>query len=772
MPQSTSDESKQSLNEQNQNAGAFAVIKNDGSVVAWGNPENGGDVSAVSNMLDGSINVVQIYSAKNSFAALRADGSVVIWGDDFKGNRITTQIPELDGSINVVNIYSNNVGFVALRENGSLVTWGEVSDDYSSNTVKSKIDGFVDVKSVSLTDLAFAALRIDGSVVTWGDANSGGDSNAVSMQIDGSVPVKEIYSNGHAFAALREDGSVVTWGDQLNGGYVRTALKSQLDGKVDVKEIYPNEAAGVFCALLNDGSVVTWGNASFGLTNSKSQIPAGKNVLKVFSNQTAFVAQREDGSVSAWGDVYNGAAFGSIEKSLNGDIDVVDIVSSDYAFAALRKDGSVITWGQASSGGDSSTVASKLDGSTQVIKIVSNGSAFAAIRADGSVVTWGQVDSGGDSSSVAKALDGQIDVKVIFSNPNAFAALRDDGSVVTWGLAGGGGDSRAVKEKLDGTIKVTTIVSDDDGIVNGRTLTTSSAFAALRVDGSVVTWGASNVGGDSSSVASQINTNVLGFANESIDPLLIDVTKGAVNPFNNLPTGAVTIQSNTKVYTVGSILTATNTIKDTDDLGDFTYQWQTDLGVLASNTSKTYTLTKNEVGQQIWVSVNYTDKLGTFEKVKSALTSNITISKKASIADDEITGTTKADKLSGGLGNDTLIGGLGKDNLTGGVGADIFKFNAVNDTAAIAKNADTITDFKSNEKDKIDLSAIDANSTLIGNQAFKFVSGVQFDSSLIGQVYFNSKDQTVYGTTRVDNKIEFAIHLTGVKIVVADDFIL
>jgi alpha-tubulin suppressor-like RCC1 family protein len=141
MPQATSDE----LNAQNQNTGAFAVIKKDGSVVTWGNPESGGDSSLVSSMLDGTINVVHIYSAKNSFAALREDGSVVIWGGDFKGNRIITQIPELDGSIDVVNIYSNSAGFVALRADGSLVTWGEVSDFYGSNAVKSIIDGFVDV---------------------------------------------------------------------------------------------------------------------------------------------------------------------------------------------------------------------------------------------------------------------------------------------------------------------------------------------------------------------------------------------------------------------------------------------------------------------------------------------------------------------------------------------------------------------------------------------------------------------------------------------------
>jgi hypothetical protein len=33
----------------------------------------------------------------------------------------------------------------------------------------------------------------------------------------------------------------------------------------------------------------------------------------VFSNQTAFVARRIDGSVSAWGNVNNGATFSSVE---------------------------------------------------------------------------------------------------------------------------------------------------------------------------------------------------------------------------------------------------------------------------------------------------------------------------------------------------------------------------------------------------------------------------------------------------------------------------
>jgi hypothetical protein len=76
-------------------------------------------------------------------------------------------------------------------------------------------------------------------------------------------------------------------------------------------------------------------------------------------------------------------------------------------------------------------------------------------------------------------------------NSSAFAALRSDGSVVTWGSSGG--DSSAVASALNGTVDVTQVFS------------TGVAFAALRSDGSVVTWGDSRFGGDSSAVASALN---------------------------------------------------------------------------------------------------------------------------------------------------------------------------------------------------------------------------------------------------------------------------
>ena len=174
--------------------------------------------------------------------------------------------------------------------------------------------------------------------------------------------------------------------------------------------------------------------------------------------------------------------------------------NNGYAFAALKADGSVVTWGSNGDGGDSSGVAGQL--SSGVVQIFSTGSAFAALKVDGSVVTWGSAVYGGDSrpwgadGQPGSGVAGQLSsgVTQIFSNHAAFAALKADGSVVTWGKWIIGPYSIGVAGQLSSG--VTQIFS------------TSSAFAALKADGSVVTWGNSFQGGDSSGVAGQLNSGV------------------------------------------------------------------------------------------------------------------------------------------------------------------------------------------------------------------------------------------------------------------------
>jgi Ca2+-binding RTX toxin-like protein len=92
--------------------------------------------------------------------------------------------------------------------------------------------------------------------------------------------------------------------------------------------------------------------------------------------------------------------------------------------------------------------------------------------------------------------------------------------------------------------------------------------------------------------------------------------------------------------------------------------------------------------------------------------------------DDQLFGGGGNDTLDGGLGNDILSGGLGADVLMGEQGADIFKYTSVDESSGAVVNGvvqiDDITDFTQGE-DKIDLSAIDANGALPGDQAFTFL---------------------------------------------------
>ncbi|CAE7325517.1 unnamed protein product [Symbiodinium necroappetens] len=77
------------------------------------------------------------------------------------------------------------------------------------------------------------------------------------------------------------------------------------------------------------------------------------------------------------------------------------------------------------------------------------------------------------------------DVRSITANLSAFAALRGDGTVVTWGDCYAGGNSSRVQSKLQNVRQIQA---------------TDKAFAAIVGNGEVVAWGHPDYGGDCSSV--------------------------------------------------------------------------------------------------------------------------------------------------------------------------------------------------------------------------------------------------------------------------------
>ncbi|TKB76345.1 MAG: calcium-binding protein [Nitrospira sp.] len=132
-------------------------------------------------------------------------------------------------------------------------------------------------------------------------------------------------------------------------------------------------------------------------------------------------------------------------------------------------------------------------------------------------------------------------------------------------------------------------------------------------------------------------------------------------------------------------------------------------------------------------------------------------------------------EAGGGISVSILNGGAGADTLHGSGGAggnDTYDYNAVSDSPA-GGGRDTIVNFFVGEMgraEQIDLTDVDANSVLSGNQAF--IWGGPFTA---GHLRYNTTTGILSGNTDGDAAAEFEIQLLGVPALVvggADTHIL
>lgn len=138
---------------------------------------------------------------------------------------------------------------------------------------------------------------------------------------------------------------------------------------------------------------------------------------------------------------------------------------------------------------------------------------------------------------------------------------------------------------------------------------------------------------------------------------------------------------------------------------------------------------------------------------------------------DKLTGGKLVDSLDGGNGKDKLTGGAGSDSLTGGTGRDLFIFQSAGDSPSGAGNRDTILDFSHAEGDRLDLSKIDANTGLAGNQAFH-LGGAVFTGMAGELIQTTSGGETLLqGDVNGDSIADFQLILSGAPVLVASDFV-
>jgi Ca2+-binding RTX toxin-like protein len=138
---------------------------------------------------------------------------------------------------------------------------------------------------------------------------------------------------------------------------------------------------------------------------------------------------------------------------------------------------------------------------------------------------------------------------------------------------------------------------------------------------------------------------------------------------------------------------------------------------------------------------------------------------------ENVTGSAGADQITGNALANALNGWAGQDVLRGGGGADRFVFTATSDSQVGA--ADRITDFSHAQANRVDLSAIDANTGAAGNQAFSFI-GTGLFTHHAGELRYVSDGTvtTIAGDINGDGVSDFHIQLTGAIGLVAADFVL
>lgn len=152
---------------------------------------------------------------------------------------------------------------------------------------------------------------------------------------------------------------------------------------------------------------------------------------------------------------------------------------------------------------------------------------------------------------------------------------------------------------------------------------------------------------------------------------------------------------------------------------------------------------------------------------------------------DVLRGGDGFDFLEGGAGEDILVGGNGNDILNGGSGQDTLRGQANNDTFVFASASDSafgsadlidgIDGVGSSGGDVIDLSAIDADLSSVGDQAFTFLGALTTAQGLaagIGALWVEdiSNQTRVYGLIDGDNAIDLAIRINDGAGISASDY--
>lgn len=295
------------------------LLKEDGTVWAWGQNSNGqlgqGDTTTTSteplqvkdSTGEGYLqNIIAISTTYSHNLALDKDGTVWAWGAGSNGRlgngtttaSITLPVKVLKGAQDVegnylsdiVEISAGNNASMARTSTGTVYTWGlngngQLGDNSTTQRTTPVTNGITNAISISMGNVNAFAVLADGAVRSWGYNASGANGNASTATTNVLVPtaprgvnnvatvplsnMKKIVATNAGAMVLDNDGYVYMWGIGVPGDGT-TVTKTypvqvkNIDNSGPLENIV--EIAGGFSrhAIDSNGKVYGWAQNTYG----------------------------------------------------------------------------------------------------------------------------------------------------------------------------------------------------------------------------------------------------------------------------------------------------------------------------------------------------------------------------------------------------------------------------------------------------------------------------------------------------------------------------